>query len=261
MINPSLLTPESEALRPNSIASEAPKARNEVHPVNSIRILLIEENRVLREGLTSMLNQEPGIGVVGAIGDEENTMAKVRELKPQVVLLDVSMRDQTCLDLVGVIKKEAPAVRTIVMGLYSDQKDIMEFIQLGASGFILKDAAFDDFLRTIKSVAVGESILPPLLAGALFSQVVREASLKGRSALLDRANLTKREREIIDLIAQGLSNKEVARKLNIATHTVKSHVHHILEKLALQTRLQIATFARPRVTLKKEPGEDPTPGT
>jgi two-component system, NarL family, nitrate/nitrite response regulator NarL len=227
--------------------------------VSAIRILLIEENRVLREGLTSMLNQEPGMGVVGSIDDEESPMAKVRELKPQVVLLDLSMRDQICLDLVGLIKKEAPAVRTIVMGLYSDQKDIMEFIQLGASGFVLKDAAFDDFLRTIKSVAAGESILPPPLAGALFSQVVREASVKGRSALLDRANLTKREREIIDLIAQGLSNKEVALNLNIATFTVKSHVHNILEKLALQTRLQIATFARPRPTPKTDAGEDPSP--
>ena len=227
----------------------------------SIRILLIEENRVLREGLTSMLNQEPGMGVVGTVGDEENPLEKVRELKPQVVLLDLSMRDQVCLDVVGSIKKEAPAVRTIVMGLYSDQKEILEFIQLGASGFILKDAAFDDFLRTIKSVAKGESVLPPPLAGTLFSQVVREASVKGRSALLDRANLTKREREIIDLIAQGLSNKEVARKLNIATHTVKSHVHNILDKLALQTRLQIATYARPRGTPNKDAGEDPSPGT
>jgi two-component system NarL family response regulator len=129
------------------------------------------------------------------------------------------------------------------MGLVPSQQDITELVEAGASGFILKDATVADFLATVRSVAGGTKFLPPTLTGSLFFHVIENALKKGKGKLGNAVRMTKREREIIALIAEGLSNKEIAQRLNIATYTVKSHVHNILEKLAIHSRLQIAMSA------------------
>ncbi len=118
--------------------------------------------------------------------------------------------------------------------------DIIELVEAGAAGFILKDATIEDFLETIRSVARGMKVLPPLLTGSLFTHVVDHALRQGKGKLPEAVRMTKREREIIVLIAEGMSNKEIAQRLNLSTYTVKSHVHNILEKLALHSRLEIA---------------------
>jgi DNA-binding NarL/FixJ family response regulator len=120
------------------------------------------------------------------------------------------------------------------------EADIVAFVREGASGFIQR-ATFDDFLRTIR--AAGTKVLPPSLTGSLFSQIVDKVVEQGKRDLVASVRMTQRERDVIDLIAQGLSNKEIAQRLSIATYTVKSHVHNILEKLALHTRLQVASYA------------------
>jgi DNA-binding NarL/FixJ family response regulator len=129
------------------------------------------------------------------------------------------------------------------MGLIPSQLDIVELVEAGASGFILKDATVEDFLGSIRSVAHGTKVLPPSMTGSLFSHVIEHALKKGKGTLTNAVRMTKREREIIALIVEGLSNKEIAQRLNVATYTVKSHVHNILEKLALNSRLQIATYS------------------
>ena len=146
--------------------------------------------------------------------------------------------------MVALLARETPNLKVIGMGLIPTQADIMEFVEAGASGFILKDATVEDFLGTIRSVAHGGKVLPPLLTGSLFSHVVDYALNQGKVRLNRTVRMTSREREIIALIAEGLSNKEIASRLNIATYTVKSHVHNIMEKLALHTRLQIASSTR-----------------
>ena len=128
------------------------------------------------------------------------------------------------------------------MGLIPSQLDIVEWVEAGASGFILKTATVDDFLATIRSVARGTKVLPPSLAGSLFSHVIESAIRKGKGNLTIAVRMTKREREIVLLIGEGLSNKEIAVRLAIAPYTVKNHVHNILEKLALHSRLQIAMY-------------------
>ncbi len=208
------------------------------------RILLIEDNRILREGITAMLNKQADIRVVAASGGSENTMRRIEKLKPQVILLDLGLRNKSGLHIVASAGKEFPEVKIIGMGLAPSQSDIIEFMEAGASGFILKDATVKEFLMTIRSVAQGMKVLPPPLSGSLFSYVVEHALRRGRRKLTGAVRMTKREREIIALIAEGLSNKGIAQRLNVATYTVKSHVHNILEKLALHSRLQIATHAR-----------------
>jgi len=210
--------------------------------MSKIRILLIEDNRLLRDGLTAMLNEQPDMKVVAASGGSENTVLKARTLRPQVILIDLGLRNQNGVRLVASLAKETPELKVIGMGLIPTQLDIVEFVQAGASGFILKDATVEEFLTTIRSVGHGEKIIPPSLTHSLFSHVVEHSLKKGRDHLNNAVRMTKREREIIVLIADALSNKEIAHRLNIATYTVKSHVHNILEKLALHSRLQIAKY-------------------
>jgi len=134
--------------------------------------------------------------------------------------------------------------KIIAMDILPEYVDIVEFVKAGGCGFIMKDAPVDDYIKTIKSVAEGIKVLPPVLTKSLFTQIVESVLDSDKSAYDHSIQLTNREREIVNLISDGLSNKEIAEHLHIATFTVKSHVYNILEKLTLNTRLQIAAFAR-----------------
>jgi DNA-binding NarL/FixJ family response regulator len=208
-----------------------------------IRVLLIEDNRLLREGIEAMLNEQPDIRAVAAAGNAD-AFEIARKLKPHVVLLDLGLKNQNSLKVVGQIKKRSPGTEVVVMDLIPVHSDVVEFVKAGVSGFILKDATLDDFLHTIRSVAKGTKVLPPPLTDSLFSHIVEHAVQAGKvDQLIESVRMTRREQNVIDLIALGHSNKEIAQELSIAIHTVKSHVHHILEKLALHTRLELASFA------------------
>jgi DNA-binding NarL/FixJ family response regulator len=190
-----------------------------------------------------MLNEQPDIKAVSATGNGD-ALEKAKKIKPQVVLLDLGLRSQNSLRVAELIKKIHPRAEIVVMDLMPVQTEVVEFVKAGVSGFILKDATIDDFLQTIRSVAEGKKVLPPSLTGSLFSQIVEYAFQSGKADRLMKAvKLTKRELETVNLIARGMSNKEIAIELNIAVHTVKSHVHNILDKLALHTRLEVASFA------------------
>jgi DNA-binding NarL/FixJ family response regulator len=209
-----------------------------------IKLLIIEDNRLLRDGIVSMIGEQIDMKAVAGLGDGDKAPLKIRELKPDIVLLDLGLRSQNSLHLVQSLKRTFPETKIIVMDLVPIQSDVVNFVQAGVSGFILKDATIDDFLRTIRSVAKGMKVLPPLLTGSLFSQIVEQAvSRSAPSKLIESIRMTKRERQVIQLISDGLTNKEIAQKLYLSTYTVKSHVHNILEKLTLHTRLQIANYA------------------
>jgi DNA-binding NarL/FixJ family response regulator len=220
--------------------------------MNKIRLLLIEDNRLLRDGIAAMLKGHRDIKVVAASGNGENTILKIHELKPSIILLDLGLRSQNSLHVVEIVKKEFPQAKVIVMDLAPAQGDVLQFVKAGASGFILKDATLDDFLATIRSVADGGKVLPPVLSESLLSQIIEHAINGGRTNLNKAIRMTKREREVIGLISDGLSNKEIAHRLHIATYTIKSHVHNIMEKLALHTRLEVANYAYTDGTLTKE---------
>jgi DNA-binding NarL/FixJ family response regulator len=167
----------------------------------------------------------------------------MKKQKPDVLLLDLGLRSRSSLNLVKLVKKNFSGTKIIIMDLIPLQADVLEFVQAGVSGFILKDATVNDFLKTIRSVARGYQILPPNLTGSLFSQIVEHALNGSRvSGIIDSVRMTKREKQVIELISEGHTNKEIAQELHLSTYTVKSHVHNILEKLALSTRVQIAKY-------------------
>jgi DNA-binding NarL/FixJ family response regulator len=209
-------------------------------PIKSTIVAIIDDNRLVREALASMLNKLAGMRAVAfAVADSNLLVAE----KPDVLLLDVGLRDQDSLRVAAALKKELPDAEIIVMDLIPVNEEIVEFVNAGVSGFVLKDATFDEFVATIRSVAAGEKVLPPRMTESLFSQIAKQADGRGSEHVLDDVRMTRREREVIDLIGEGLSNKEIAQRLNIATHTVKSHVRNVMEKLALHTRLQIAAYS------------------
>lgn len=208
-----------------------------------ILVLVIEDNRLVRDGLAALLDEQPDFKVVAAAEGATAGLLQVRQTKPHVVLLDASLGNHDSRRFVESVQKEAPDSKVIVMDLLPAREDIIGFIKAGAKGFIVKDATLEDFVRTIRSVAEGADVVPPALTKTLLSHIVDQAVTRSTAAVLEAVQMTKREREITGLIAEGLSNKEIAQRLNIATYTVKSHVHNILEKLALHSRLQIAAHA------------------
>lgn len=217
--------------------------------MKKIRLLLIEDNRLLRDGMFSILKPHKDIIIIAASGDGKNTLIKIKQLKPNVVLLDLGLRSQNSLHVVEIVKKDFPQAKIIVMDLAPVQADILQYVKAGANGFILKDASLNDLLITIRKVSEGETILPSLLVDSLFSQIVEFAVREGKSKLKDAVRMTKREREVIALLSEGLSNKEIGQKIRTSTYTVKSHIHNIMEKLALHTRLEIANYSYTDETL------------
>lgn len=207
-----------------------------------ISIVLIDDNRLLREGLAAMIHTQPGFRVLVASADVMEALQKVREARPEVVLLDFGLEDHDSLSLTATVRGEVPEAKVIIMGLLPIQDDVANYVRAGASGFIMKDASFEDFFSTIRAVADGAEVLPPALTTSLFSQIARNAAGGNKARVLEAVRLTNREREVIDLLGEGLSNKEIAARLQIAIHTVKSHVHNVLEKLALHSRLEVAAF-------------------
>lgn len=206
-----------------------------------ISIAVIEDNRLVREGIASLLNHTKNFKVVAVASTGDPDVLRVAN--PDVVLLDVGLLDNDSLRFAESIKTDFPLAKVIMMDLLPIHEDIVDFVNAGVSGFILKDATFEDLVNTINSVMKGEHVLPSAMTSTLFSQIAKDAVLRGREGALDAVRMTPREREVIRLIGDGMSNKEIAADLNIATHTVKSHVRNVMEKLALHTRLQIAAFS------------------
>lgn len=211
-----------------------------------VRVAIIDDNRLIRDGLSALLNRLPDVRVIASLPGPSSPLV---DSAAHVVLLDAGLLDHESVRVAAALRGEMPETKIIVMDLMPVHDEIMDFVNAGVSGFVLKDATFDEFVATIRSVASGEKVLPPRMTESLFAQIASRAS--GRHAatdevhpVLDDVRMTGREREVIQLIGEGLSNKEIALRLNIAPHTVKSHVRNVMEKLALHTRLQIAAYAR-----------------
>jgi DNA-binding NarL/FixJ family response regulator len=218
--------------------------------MKKIRLLLIEDNRLLRDGISSILKAHKDIIIIAASGDGKNLLSIIQKLKPNVVLLDLGLRSQNSLHVVEIVKKDFPQAKIIVMDLAPVQADILQYVKAGANGFILKDASLNDLLITIRTVAEGSTVLPPLLVDSLFSQIVDHAVREGKSKLKEAVRMTKREKEVIEFLGEGMSNKEIGQKIRVSTYTIRSHIHNIMEKLALHTRLEIANYSYTDQTLK-----------
>ena len=215
----------------------------------SIRICIADDNRLLREGLASMLAEIEDITVVGMASSGSQALDQIQQLLPDVALIDIGMPDKDGLDVTQTLHEKLPAVKVIILGMPDLTDEIMACIEAGATGYVLKEASFEYLVESIRSVQRGESFCSPRMAASLFSRI---AELAGERIPESSVKLTMREIEIINKIADGLSNKEIAAQLYIEEQTVKNHVHNILDKLQLHNRLEAVQYARERKLLNKK---------
>jgi diaminopimelate epimerase len=192
-------------------------------------VVLIADNRSTRQGVLALIRRQPGFRVLASAGLTGEAVRMVRDVRPDIVLLHLGKAtDDDALTVAGALHGEAPASRVVVMGLPADSTDLESFIRARVSGFLMANATFSEFLATIDRVVRGEQVLPPALAAGLFAQLTSERLPWHRKPVAGGAALTGRELEVADLIILGRSNKEIATRLGIALHTVKSHVHKVL---------------------------------
>lgn len=209
--------------------------------MKKIRLIIVEDNRLLREGLTAMLREQSDISVIASLDSGDSLLRSLRK-QVDIVLLDLILRSQNSLGLVESVKRKNPRARIIVMDLAPIQPALVDYVMAGVDGFVLKDATFTEFLHTVRQVARGTRVMPAMLTSSLLSQIAEHVTRNGKGNPFKSVKMTSREREVVELIAEGLSNKQIAAQLNLAVDTVKSHVHNILEKLSLHTRLEIASY-------------------
>lgn len=215
----------------------------------SIRLFIVDDNRLFREGLVAMLAEQEGLVVVGTAASGDEALKQIRAIRPQMALIDIGMPDKDGLEVTEALRKDVPEVKVIILGMPDLSDEIMTCIEAGAVGYVLKEASFDYLIEVIRSADRGESFCSPRMAASLFSRV---AELAGERTQSSSVKLTPRELEIVNRIADGLSNKEIAGRLLIETQTVKNHVHNILDKLQLHNRLEAVRYARERNLLEKK---------
>ncbi len=218
-----------------------------------IRVFIVDDNRLLREGLVSMLAEQADITVIGAAAGGRKALEQIKALRPEIALIDIGMPGKDGIEVTQELRHELPEVKVVILGMVDLTDEIMACIEAGAAGYVLKEASFDHLVETIHSVHRGESFCSPRMAASLFSRIAELAGERLPRIPVSAVKLTGRELEIIKEIAAGLSNKEIAKRLSIEAQTVKNHVHNILDKLQLHTRLEAVEYARKRKLLTEKP--------
>ncbi|MFB6614405.1 response regulator [Streptomyces sp. NPDC085524] len=208
-----------------------------------IKVMIADDQMMVRQGFTVLLNAQPDIEVVGQAVDGADAVAKVAELAPDVVLMDIRMPGMGGIEATSVITGVPGAeVKVLVLTTFDLDEYVYEALRAGASGFLLKDASADQLAEAVRVVAAGEALLSPNITKRLITEFSRLGAPRAPSrARIDE--LTGRETEVLSLVAQGLSNAEIAAHLTVAEQTVKTHVGRILVKLGLRDRTQAAVFA------------------
>lgn len=206
-------------------------------------IVLVDDSAMPHSELVTRIRDQPGFHILAALADVETAMEQICATRPDIVLLNLRQRGHETQTLAGALHGKVPGSRVIVMGMEVPQLDIARYLRAGVSGFIMTGASFDTLLDTIHAVALGQPVLPEALTGSLFRQIKKHGVLGRPRRPPGMARLTARERQVADLVAEGLTNRAIGLRLEIAMHTVKSHVHRVLGKLSVNSRLELASLS------------------
>lgn len=204
----------------------------------TIRLLIADDHAIVREGLRALIATEPGLELVAEASDGIEAVSKVHALKPDVILLDMMMPRKDGLGAIEEIMKDQPSARILVLTSFAEDDKVFPAIKAGALGYLLKDSSPQELLQAIRNVYQGEASLHPTIARKLMRELNQPPSLPPTTD-----PLTEREVEVLRLVAQGLSNDDIAEKLVVSERTVRTHVSHILDKLHLANRTQMALYA------------------
>jgi RNA polymerase sigma factor (sigma-70 family) len=207
-----------------------------------IRVLLVDDDDLMRAGLKAVLSSDEEVEVVGEAGDGRTAVSQARALRPEVVLMDVRMPDLDGIAATREVIDTSPDVKVVILTTFEQDDYIFGALNAGASGFLLKRSRPEELLEAIHTVAAGDSLLSPSVTRTVIDRMARQPAPQiGPNRLLE--SLTPREREVLELVARGLSNGEIAAELVIEESTVKTHVKRILMKLRLRDRIQAVIFA------------------
>ncbi len=207
------------------------------------RLLLADDHDLFREGLARLINAQPDMEVVGQASDGLEALALACDLHPDLIAMDINMPLCDGLEATRLIRAEWPEACILILTVHDEDEKLFEAIKAGASGYMLKNVGSADFLHGVHSILAGEAVLPPKLAARLLSEFARLAVRPVPEPPSDAHDLTPREREILNLIAAGATDKEIAAQLTLSLHTVKSHVRSILAKMHAANRREAARLA------------------
>lgn len=215
--------------------ADSPPARSPT----TARVVIVDDHELARAGLRSMLDGEKDLEIVGEAANGRQALAVCRRLQPNLVLMDVRMPELDGLAATRAIKTDCPATSVVILTMHENSDYLFEAVKAGAAGYVLKDATRRELVTTLRQVLHGEAVLQPQLAIQLLRRLASESSREG----LVEEPLTPREREVLQLIARGQTNQQIARELTLSISTVKTHVEHIIGKLGVSDRTQAAVYA------------------
>lgn len=218
--------------------------------VDKIRIVLIDDHKLFRDGIKKLLEMEPDLTVEGEASDGAEGLALIKKVRPDVALFDIGMPGMDGLQLIKELGKTVKGVKYIAVTAYQDENRLQELSSIGVNGFVIKSSGRLELLSAVRSVARGHCYVDPKVAGMLLGALHRK-----RDQSIRLAELTEREKEVLRLLAQGLSNLEIADKMVLSEKTIKNHVSHILKKLDLRDRTQAAVLAW-RTNMAESCGEE-----
>ena len=212
-----------------------------MNPGEPIRVAVVDDQELFRRGLTMLLGVEEDIEVVGEAGDGVAATELAASAVPDVVLMDVRMPKRSGIEACVSIKDVAPSAKIIMLTVSDEEADLYDAVKNGASGYLLKDSSIDEVAQAIRVVAEGQSLISPSMAVKLLDEFKQMTRSERQQVPTPR--LTDRELEVLKLVAQGLNNREIAKRLFISENTVKNHVRNILEKLQLHSRMEAVMYA------------------
>lgn len=209
--------------------------------MRKIRILLADDHQLMRSGLRLLIEQQPDLGVVGEATNGREAVALTKSLRPDVAVMDISMPSLNGIEAAHQITQSHPEIAVIVLSMHADESYVLRALRAGAKGYLLKDSAESDLIEAVRAVARGKSFFSPAVSKVLLDDYMRKLKHSGVEDAYDL--LTPREREILQLVAEGKSNKEVANLLNLSVYTVETHRSNIMQKLNLKGVPELTLYA------------------
>ncbi len=220
-----------------------------------VRVMVVDDHRLFRRGLVALLALDPGVRVVGEAGDAGEAVLRARELQPQVILLDLDLPGASGIQALAGLREASPESRVLMLTVSEDAQDMQAALRAGAQGYLLKTMEGEDLSGAIRRAAVGEAVVSPEMTGKLVAALQAPAPTPSLAPATPSQLLSRREQEVLEQIALGASNKEIARALDIAETTVKIHVQGILRKLGLTSRVQAAVYATSHTGIRTSPSQ------
>ena len=206
-----------------------------------IRVVVVDDHTLMRQGLVGLLDEDPDLVVVGQAGDASSALDVIEEMRPDVVLMDVGLPGVSGLELTVRVKRIVPDIRVLVLTMYEREDYLFQALQAGASGYVLKGADIQDLLTAVRTVARGDTYVYQSLTGKLVADYL--SRIEDGADRKDYDGLSKREREVLALIAEGLTTSQIADRLYVSPHTVQTHRDHVMTKLDLHSRVALTKYA------------------